>query len=282
MCYSSLEVEAVSVGGSSWVIVQFKYVQLPGAATSAGPIKPVRVIFNGEGEYSVEVLMKVLQTGSWKKSHPPYKEICSVLDTFLRNVLCPCAKDYICEFSRFICFHFKNLWVWWQPIRHDSVVALFGIKQLTYTSLKRIHSLTFVLAAKCCTLVIKNWALETSPDHTAKWRDPSSNRPFKYVQWVKCSVLWREMRSGGNCLKLSKSMNILWTSNSCSGQQDEETQKLVMVIEAKGKNQLAGIISETQQTGNEVGYDVLQAWQRNVTSCKDFFNDQLWSCKCNS
>ena len=37
MCYSSLEVEAVSVGGSSWVIVQFKYVQLPGAATSACP-----------------------------------------------------------------------------------------------------------------------------------------------------------------------------------------------------------------------------------------------------
>ena len=80
MCYSSLEVEAVSVGGSSWVIVQFKYVQLPGAATSACPIKPVRVIFNGEGEYSVEVLMKVLQTGFWKKSHPLYKEICSVLD----------------------------------------------------------------------------------------------------------------------------------------------------------------------------------------------------------
>ena len=66
-----------------------------------------------------------------------------------------------------------------------------------------------------------------------------------------------------------------------SDQQDEETQKLVMVIEAKGKNQLVGIISETQQMGNEVGYDVLQAWQRNVTFCKDFFNDQLWSCKCN-
>ena len=54
-----------------------------------------------------------------------------------------------------------------------------------------------------------------------------------------------------------------------------------MVIEAKGKNQLVGIISETQQMGNEVGYDVLQAWQRNVTFCKDFFNDQLWNRKFN-
>ena len=58
----SKQLEVVSVGGSSWVIVQSKYVRLPGAATSAGSIKPARVIFNNEREYGVEVLMKVIQT----------------------------------------------------------------------------------------------------------------------------------------------------------------------------------------------------------------------------
>ena len=74
------------------------------------------------------------------------------------------------------------------------------------------------------------------------------------------------MRSGGNFVQVIQKYDSL--DIKLSGQQDEETQKLVMAIEAKGKNQLVGIISETQQMGNEVGYDVLQAWQRNVTSCK--------------
>ena len=56
-------------------------------------------------------------------------------------------------------------------------------------------------------------------------------------------------------------------------------QKLVMAIEAEGKDQLNAIISEAQQMGNEVGDDVLQAWQRDVTSRKEFFNDQLWNRK---
>ena len=60
-----------------------------------------------------------------------------------------------------------------------------------------------------------------------------------------------------------------------SGQQDKEMQKLVMAIEANGKDQLGGIISEAQQMGDEVRDDVLQAWQRDVTSRKEFFSDQL-------
>ena len=49
--YPSLEVEVVSVGGSSWVIVLSKYVRLPGAATSAGLIKPARMDFSDEGNW---------------------------------------------------------------------------------------------------------------------------------------------------------------------------------------------------------------------------------------
>ena len=58
-------------------------------------------------------------------------------------------------------------------------------------------------------------------------------------------------------------------------------QKLVMAIEAKGKDQLSEIVAEAQQVGDEVGDDVLQAWQRDVTSRKEFFNDQLRNRKCN-
>ena len=183
MCYPSLELEVVSVGGSSWVIVQSKYVRLPGAATSAGPIKPARVVSNDEGEYGVEVLMKVIQTGSWKESHPPYKEICSVLDTFLSNsgyVLCPGVKDYTCEFLHIIRFQSKNLRVWGQPIRHDSVGCLLWHKAANLRISE--ENPLFNVCPSCKVLrsqllVIKNRALETSPDHKAKWRDPSSKRP---------------------------------------------------------------------------------------------------------
>ena len=53
----------------------------------------------------------------------------------------------------------------------------------------------------------------------------------------------------------------------------------MIAIEAKGKDQLSGIIAEARQIGDED--DILQAWQRDVTSQKEFFNDKLRNLKCN-
>ena len=93
-------------------------------------------------------------------------------------------------------------------------------------------------------------------------------------RFVKGSEERRKLRKA-----IQKYEDFLDIELSC--QQDEEVQKLVMAIEANGKDQLGGIISEAQQMGNEVGDDVLQAWQRDVTSRKEFFNDQLRNRKFN-
>ena len=131
-------------------------------------------------------------------------------------------------------------------------------------------------------LVIKNQALETSPDHKAKWRDPSSNRPLKYLSPV--SPMQRLVKGSEEQRKLCKAIQKYEDSLDIelSGQQDKEMQKLVMAIEVNGKDQLGGIISETQRMGDEVGDDVLQAWQRDVTSRKEFFSDQLRNRKRNA
>ena len=57
-----------------------------------------------------------------------------------------------------------------------------------------------------------------------------------------------------------------------SGEQDEEMQKLVMAIEDKGQDELAKITSEC---GEEIGNDVMRAWQNDVSSQQEFFKDQL-------
>ena len=67
-------------------------------------------------------------------------------------------------------------------------IVFFGINHLMYALLKRIHSL-INLCPSCKELhfqlvAIKNRALETSPQHKAKWKDPSSNRPFKFLSPV--------------------------------------------------------------------------------------------------
>ena len=56
-----------------------------------------------------------------------------------------------------------------------------------------------------------------------------------------------------------------------SGEQDEEMKKLVMAIEEKGKDELAAIVAE-------FGDDVMRAWQKDVSSCYEFFQDQLKNC----
>ena len=285
-CYPSLDVEVVGVDASTWVIVSSKFVRLPWGATIAGPIKPARMVFNNDGHYSVEVLMKVVQTGSWKESHPPHKNICLVLDTFLSNsgyVLCSGLKDYTDEFSHIIRFQSKNLRVWGHPVRHDSADCLLWHKASNVRITE--ENPLFNLCPNCKELhfqlvAIKNRALETSPDHKAKWRDPSSNRPFKFLSPV--SQIQRLVKGSEERTKLRKAIQKHKDpfEIELSDQQDEEMQKLVMAIEAKGKDQLSGIVAEAQQVGDEVGDDVLQAWQRDVTSRKEFFNDQLRNRKC--
>ena len=54
--------------------------------------------------------------------------------------------------------------------------------------------------------------------------------------------------------------------------QDEEMQKLVMAIEDKGQDELAKITSEC---GEEIGSNVMRAWQNDVSSRQEFFKDQL-------
>ena len=117
--------------------------------------------------------MKIIQTGSWKESHPPYKEIFSVLNTFTSNfgyVLCPGVQDYSVNFSH-IHFQMKNLRVWGHPIRHDSIDCLLWHKAAN-VCISEENSL-FNLCPSCKVLrsqlaVIKKWVLETSPDHKAK------------------------------------------------------------------------------------------------------------------
>ena len=178
----------------------------------------------------------------------------------------------------------KNLRVWGHPIRHDSIDCLLWHKAANVCISE--ENPLFNLCPSCKVLrsqlaVIKKWVLETSPDHKAKWREPSSNRPLKYLSPV--SQIQRFAKGSEKRRKLRKTIQKYEDSLDIelSYQQDEEMQKLVMAIEAEGKDQLNAIISEAQQMGNEVGDDVLQAWQRDVTSLKEFFNDQLWNRKFN-
>ena len=60
-----------------------------------------------------------------------------------------------------------------------------------------------------------------------------------------------------------------------SGEQDEELiilQQLVTAIEEKGKDDLAAIVAES---GEDVGDEVIRAWQKDVSSRHEFFKDQL-------
>ena len=81
-CYPSLEVEMVNVGneedgdaGLCIIVLSCKYVTLLGSCL--GPIKPARMVFNKDGQYSIEVLLTAVSIGLWMESVPPHKDICS-------------------------------------------------------------------------------------------------------------------------------------------------------------------------------------------------------------
>ena len=74
---------------------------------------------HGKGDYSFEVLRKRMQTGSWKASEAPHREISGILDTLLASsgyVLCPGIRDYDSQYGESIRFKSKNLRIWTESI----------------------------------------------------------------------------------------------------------------------------------------------------------------------
>ena len=282
-CYPNLESEMINIsseqGYESWVIVlSGKYVTLVGSCL--GPIKPARMVFNETGRYNVEVLLTAVSTGSWKESVPPHKEICSELDSFLAHsgyVICPGIVNYDVEFKETIRFQSKNLRVWSHPVtRYDSATCLLWFKP----SNVRIPAVSplFNVCPNCKALhtqlaAIKQRAIDNSPGHKDKWTDPSSNRPLKYLS--PASQAQRVAKGGDERRRLRKTI-LKYEDDpldiELSGEQHEEMKKLVMAIEEKGKDELAAIVAES---GDDVGDDVMRAWQKDVSSRHEFFQDQL-------
>ena len=284
-CYPSLEAEIVNVGGEAgngserWVVVlSSKYVTL--LRSSLGPIKPARMVFHEDGRYTVEVLLAVVCTGSWKESLPPHTDICSGLDSFLAHsgyVICPGIVKYESEFEELIRFQSKNLRIWTHPLtRHDSASCLLWFKP-TNTRISAENPL-FNVCPSCKSLhsqlnAIKRRAIDHSPGHKEKWTNPSSNRPLKYLS--PASQAQRLTKGGDERRRLRKTI-LKYEDDpldvELSGEQDKEMQKLVMAIEEKGQDELAKIASEC---GEEIGGDVMRAWQNDVSSRQEFFKDQL-------
>ena len=101
-CYPTLEVKEVEVsddeGTGNWVIVCTPYY----SCVEGRPINPARMVFSSDGTYCLEVMMKSVNSGSWKDSLPPHRTICDLLSTLLANsgyVLCPGIRDFTGEFS---------------------------------------------------------------------------------------------------------------------------------------------------------------------------------------
>ena len=284
-CYPSLEVEMVNINNEQdgdarrWIIVlSGKYVTLLGSYL--GPIKPARMVFNESGQYSVEVLLTAVSTGSWKESVPPHKDICSQLDSFLAHsgyVICPGIVDYDSNFKEIIRFQSKNLRVWSHPVtRYDSATCLLWFKPSNVRA--TAASPLFNVCSNCKALhsqltAIKRRALDNSPGHKDKWTDPSSNRPLKYLS--PASQAQRLAKGSDERRRMRKTI-LKYEDDpldiELSGEQDEELQRLVTAIEEKGKDDLAAIVAES---GEDVGDEVMRAWQKDVSSRHESFKDQL-------
>ena len=275
MCYPILEVKAVEISEDRWVIVCSAKYSLIGGNT--GPMKPARMIFDSEGEYSFEVLLKKIQTGSWRTSEPPHKVISGILDTLLPSsgyVLCPGIRDYDSQYGEFIRFKSKNMKIWMEPIqRHDSTEYLLWHKP----SNTRIasNSLLSNVCANCKALVhdlntIKTRVLAALPGHKEKWVEPSSNRPLKYLSPASQTERLAKLRKA--VLKYDDPLDV-----ELSGQQDEELAALVNAVDVKGKED--SIFSEADRAGEGSGDELRRAWERDVSLQKEFYQDQLKNCK---
>ena len=191
-CYPGLKVGEVELsrnegGEKRWIIIcSAKYVEVEGS--SIGPVKPARMVFSDDGNFSFEVLLKCITSGTWLSSKPPHTEITMQLDTLLANskfILCPGIREYEKEFGECVRFQSKNLRVWTLPHqRHDSCQCLLWHKPSNVQL--GADSPLFDLCINCKTLyhdlqAIKKRALASSPFHKEKWTEASSNRPLKYL-----------------------------------------------------------------------------------------------------
>ena len=248
MCYPILEAEDVEISEDRWVIVwSAKYSRIGG---NTGPLKPARMIFDSEGEYSFEVLLKKIQTGSWRASEPPHKVISGILDTLLPSsgyVLCPGIRDYESQYGEFIRFKSKNMRIWMEPIqRHDSTECSLWHKPGNTRSAS--NSLLSDVCANCKRLVhdlnaIKTRVLAASPGHKEIWVEPSSNRPLKYLspasQTERLAKSSKERKKQHKAvLKYEDPLDV-----ELSGEQDEELAALVNAVDDKGKEDLESTFS---------------------------------------
>ena len=261
-CYPSLEVKDAHISDhldgsrdNRWVIVGSANYSLIGGSTA--PLKPARIVFDGKGDYSFEVLLKSIQTGSWKASEAPHREVSGILDTLLASsgyVLCPGIRDYDSQYGESIQFKSKNLRIWKESIeRHDSTECLLWHKP----SNTRIasNSLLYNVCTSCKRLVqrlntIKTRAEASSPGHREKWTEPSSNRPLKYLSPASRSK--RLLKSSKDRKKLRKTVRKHQDDPvdiELSGVQGDEWTRLVQAIEGEGKEQLVGAaFPEADQT----------------------------------
>ncbi len=277
-CYPSLEVEINDEEGASrWVIVcSTRYSRLQGS-----PVKP-RVLFRSDGSYSLEILLNKVQGGLWTDSKPPHANIKSTLDTLLTHsgyVICPGIRSYDSEFEQTVRFKTKNLRVSTNPIsRHDSTNCSIWHKP---SNLRLSPSSPlFNLCLPCKTLhsdltAIKNRTLGASPDHKEKWKNPSSTRPMKYLspasqveRTAKGSQERRNLRK--TILRYEHPLDV-----ELNPTQDDELLQLVTAIDEKGQDQLDTVIAEANQFADGSGEELRKVWERDVTSRKEFYQDQL-------
>ena len=124
---------------------------------------------------------------------------------------------------------------------------------------------------------IKKRALEASPGHKEKWMGTSSCRPFKYLS--PASQTERISRNRSDRKKLRKALlKYEDLEVEVDAEQDSELQQLVATIEDNGQSELEKIFAEAGECGDELR----SIWEKDVTSRREFFQDQMKNSRCNN
>ena len=303
-------------GDSAWVVVCCrKYLCIDGR-----PVKPARLLFDTHGMYCFEVLLKKIKVGCWMESLPPHREIGDYLETFLKHsgyIICPGLVNFETEFGVTVRFKPKHLRVWSNPItRYDSEECSLWLRPSNHhlpDQSPLINTCSNCRLLHRSLTAIKKRALETSPHHREKWTEPTSNRPFKYLS--PTSQVKRVMKSSEQrrcvclftllqyyqhnyyackyicyniILLLKVRRSLLQTEDieahdvELEAGQDNQLQCLIREIEENGQSELEGIFRKADESGEGVGDQLRQIWERDVTSRKEFFEDQLKNSKLSS
>ena len=170
--------------------------------------------------------------------------------------------------------------VWTLPHqRHDSSQCLLWHKPINVQL--SADSPLFDLCSNCKTLyhdlqAIKKRALASSPFHKEKWTEVSSNRPLKYLS--PASQGKKLAKKGKEVKRLQKALSKFDDTSfdvELRGDQAEDIQKLVSAIDEKGQDELQAIYMEAENVDEGIGDALREAWERDVTEHKEFFEDQL-------